>query len=135
MTIDTMTVTTSLLTSQGIFATVEYPGTIHVIRGTSLFVFGTVNPEFGADIYRESGAFQDAGNPDEAIATDISSDCDDPVLIAQTIAQIVAPGIPASFGCAYCHDVLTPGDNVVFTQNSDTSIDVFCSDACRQEAQ
>lgn len=134
MTIDTMSMAVSLLESRGIFATVEYPSAIHVITGKSeLYVFGTANPTFDADIYHLPENFAQGANPIDSIHTDISSDCEDPVLVAETIAETVA--WPCQFSCAYCKDILSPGDNVVYTQNADTSIDVFCTDACRQEAK
>lgn len=142
MTVDTMSIAVSLLLSRDFQATVEYPDAIHVIYTRSdgsginqkqIAVFGTVNPQFGADIYQLPENYE-CGDPDDSIDTDISSDCEDPVLVAETIAKTIDPEGIHTFGCAYCRNVLTPGDNVVYTQNSDTSIDVFCTDACRQEA-
>lgn len=133
MNIDTMSMAVSLLVSEGIHATVEYPGCIHVIRNTSNYVFGTVNPTFDADVFNLPDAFADGGDPDHSIQTDILSTCDDAVLVAQTIAQIVSPEQPHSFVCAYCRNILNPGDAVVFHQDSETNIDVFCSDACKYE--
>lgn len=135
MTIDTMSMAVSLLLSQDLHATVEYPGTICVTTKSDVFVFGTVNPQFGADVYRSWTDFQEGKDTDEAICTDVSSDCDDPVLVAETVAKTIDPEGQHSFQCAHCLCILSPGDKVVYTQNSDTSIDVFCSNACKYETQ
>lgn len=140
MTIDTMSMAVSLLITEGIQATVEYPGNIHVIfrqSGTNqeqVAVFGTAGPQFAADLYTSMRDYEQGGHCD-SIDTDIPSSCDDAVLVAKTIANAIDPDSTHRFTCAYCRNLLNPGDKVVYRLNSDTSIDVFCSDTCKGDAE